>query len=62
MSIPHDLSLKTTGEGLVLNQLPSIFVTRSLNKYARGKVVEKKNINVNGPGLKLPGKGKRLLD
>lgn len=57
MSIPHDLSLKTTGDGLVLNQLPSIFVTRSLNKYARGKIVEKKNININDSGLKLPGNG-----
>jgi fructan beta-fructosidase len=57
MSIPHDLSLKTTSEGLVLNQLPSVFVTRSLHKYATGKVIEKKNININGSGPKLPGDG-----
>jgi fructan beta-fructosidase len=57
MSIPHDLSLKTTTDGLVLNQLPSVFVTRSLPKYTKGKVVEKKNIGINSAGLKLPVEG-----
>lgn len=55
MSIPHDLSLKTTDEGLVLNQLPSVFVTRSLSKYTNGKPVEQKNITITDKGLKLPG-------
>jgi levanase/fructan beta-fructosidase len=57
MSIPHDLSLKTTDDGLVLNQLPSVFVTKALPKYAQGKVVEKKNVTINGSDLKLQGDG-----
>lgn len=57
MSIPHDLSLKTTSEGLVLNQLPSVFVTKALPKYVVGKPVEKKNVSVNSSGLKLQGEG-----
>ncbi|WP_121811661.1 glycoside hydrolase family 32 protein [Mucilaginibacter kameinonensis] len=57
MSIPHDLSLKTTSEGLVLNQLPSVFVTKALPKYAKGKPVEKRNASIGNSGLKLPGDG-----
>ena len=57
MSIPRDLSLKTTGEGLVLNQSPSVFVTRVLPKYAKGSSVEKKDISLNNAGLALNSKG-----
>jgi fructan beta-fructosidase len=57
MSIPHDLSLKTTGDELVLNQLPSVFVTRALPKYAKGNVVEKKNISINGSRPTWHGEG-----
>ena len=56
MSIPRDLSLKTTSDGLVLNQLPSVFVTRSLSKY-KGPAVEKKNVNINSSGLALHSEG-----
>jgi fructan beta-fructosidase len=37
MSIPHDLSLKTTPDGIVLMQAPSTVVTKSLSKYATEK-------------------------
>jgi fructan beta-fructosidase len=57
MSIPHDLSLKTTADGLVLNQLPSAFVTRVLPKYAKGNAIEEKNISINGAGPALYGEG-----
>ncbi len=54
MSIPRDLSLKTSPDGLVLNQLPSIFVTASLAKYSKGSALEKKNTRIDNSGLKLP--------
>ncbi|MDN5286324.1 MAG: glycoside hydrolase family 32 protein [Mucilaginibacter sp.] len=57
MSIPHDLSLKNTSDGLVLYQLPSAFVTQSLPKYAKGNVIEKKNTSINGSGPVLHGEG-----
>ncbi|MGN8072470.1 glycoside hydrolase family 32 protein [Mucilaginibacter sp. SG564] len=57
MSIPRDLSLKTTSEGLVLNQSPSVFVNRSLSKYTKGLAIEKKNISINSPGLALHNGG-----
>jgi levanase/fructan beta-fructosidase len=38
MSIPHDLSVKTTDEGLRLKQSPTTIVTGSLAKYAKGSL------------------------
>lgn len=48
MSIPHDLSLKTTDEGLRLVQLPSSIISRSLSKFAKGGMLSKNNIKING--------------
>jgi levanase/fructan beta-fructosidase len=53
MSIPHDLSLKTSPDGLILNQLPSSIVTGTLTKYSAGKVLVKKNLSLNSSTVKL---------
>jgi fructan beta-fructosidase len=47
MSIPHDLSLKTTDEGLRLIQSPSGLISKSLSKHANS-VLTKKNMTVDG--------------
>ena len=47
MSIPHDLSLKTTSEGLILIQTPSSIVREALSKYAKGRMLSRKNIRLN---------------
>jgi len=61
MSIPRDLSLKSTPDGLILNQLPSAIVTRALAKYAKGDLLEKQNIILNGKDLKLPANSNSYL-
>jgi fructan beta-fructosidase len=48
MSIPRDLSLKTTSEGLRLVQQPSEVVSRSLDKYAKGNKLTQRNLKING--------------
>lgn len=53
MSIPQDLALKTTSEGVVLTQAPSSVVAKNLNKLATGKVLTKKNIALNETGIDL---------
>ncbi|MCC8425370.1 glycoside hydrolase family 32 protein [Mucilaginibacter sp. UR6-11] len=53
MSIPHDLSLKTTEEGLRLVQEPSSFVTKSLAKYSTEKALLKKNMPINDTRINL---------
>jgi fructan beta-fructosidase len=53
MSIPHDLSIKTTDEGLRLIQQPSSFVTKSLAKYATEKPLLKKNLPINDTRINL---------
>jgi fructan beta-fructosidase len=53
MSIPHDLSLKTTEDGLRLIQAPSSIVTKSLSKYAAEKVLLKKNMPINDTRISL---------
>ncbi|ASU36722.1 glycoside hydrolase family 32 protein [Mucilaginibacter xinganensis] len=58
MSIPHDLSLKTSPDGLILQQLPSAIVTNALAKYAAGKVLVKKNLNLNASAIKLSGRNR----
>jgi fructan beta-fructosidase len=54
MSIPRDLSLKSTTDGLRLIQLPSALVTTALNKYAKGGLIEKKEVKINNTSLPLP--------
>ena len=56
MSIPHDLSLKTTGEGLQLIQSPSTIISYSLSKLSKGKKLIKENIALNGH-MDLSGNG-----
>jgi len=53
MSIPHDLSLKTTAEGLQLIQTPSTIISNSLSKLSMGKKLIKENLSLNGR-LDLP--------
>jgi fructan beta-fructosidase len=48
MSIPRDLSIKTTPDGLRLIQKPSSVVNSSLSKYAKGRVLTKANLTING--------------
>jgi len=48
MSIPHDLSLKTTDEGLQLIQTPSTIISYSLSKLSKGKKLIKENIALKG--------------
>jgi len=53
MSIPHDLSLKTTDEGLRLIQEPSSIVTKAMNKYADEKTLLKKNLRISDTRINL---------
>jgi len=53
MSIPHDLSLKTTSEGLRLIQEPSSFVTKALSNYATKKPLLTKNLPINDTRVNL---------
>jgi fructan beta-fructosidase len=48
MSIPRDLSLGTTSEGLRLIQQPSSVINKSLDKYAKGNKLVQKNVKVDG--------------
>ncbi|MGZ3873319.1 MAG: glycoside hydrolase family 32 protein [Mucilaginibacter sp.] len=48
MSIPRDLSLRTTADGIRLFQNPAAVITNSLPKYAKGGVMSKKDLRVNG--------------
>lgn len=54
MSIPRDLSLKTTPDGIRLFQNPTTIITNSLSKYAKGAPVVKQNLVVKGD-TKLSG-------
>jgi fructan beta-fructosidase len=58
MSIPHDLSIKTTGEGLRLFQAPSVIVSNVLSKYAKGKTLLKKDISLNSGVMDLSKEGR----
>ncbi|GAA4099319.1 glycoside hydrolase family 32 protein [Mucilaginibacter panaciglaebae] len=53
MSIPHDLSLKTTEEGLRLIQEPSSVVTKAMRKYADEKPLLKKNLRISDTRISL---------
>lgn len=53
MSIPRDLSLKTTEDGLRLIQSPSSIISGSLSKYTKDDVLSKKDISLNNESLKL---------
>lgn len=57
MSIPHDLALKTTDEGLILTQAPSSIITKSLSKFAKGRVLSKTDVSLNSLKMPLTGKG-----
>ncbi|HEY8929924.1 MAG TPA: glycoside hydrolase family 32 protein [Mucilaginibacter sp.] len=48
MSIPRDLSLKTTADGIRLFQNPTSIVVAARNKMSKGAPLEKANVNVNG--------------
>ncbi|MES2807502.1 MAG: glycoside hydrolase family 32 protein [Bacteroidota bacterium] len=53
MSIPHDLSLKTTDDGLVLMQSPSSVITKVLGGYATEKSLLAKNFPLNDTRVNL---------
>ena len=53
MSIPHDLSLKTSRDGLILNQLPAAALTHSLAKYTVGKPLVKKDWPIKDSAIPL---------
>ncbi len=48
MSIPRDLSLRKTADGIRLFQNPTSIITNSLPKYAKGPVLTKKDLHVSG--------------
>ena len=54
MSIPRDLSLTSTADGLILNQLPSALVSGAFAKDAKVSLIEKKNVNIDNTTLTLP--------
>ena len=56
MSIPHDLTVRTTPEGLRLFQQPSTIVTAPLLK--KDKTVAKSNISLDNKNLPLSAKGR----
>lgn len=53
MSIPHDLSLKATENGIELIQEPSSVVTKSLARYATEKALLTKNLSINNTRINL---------
>lgn len=57
MSIPRDLSLKTTVDGLRLFQAPSSIVTASLFKDGKRSMMSKEDIAVSNTTIKLDNKG-----
>ncbi|WP_316832564.1 glycoside hydrolase family 32 protein [Pedobacter aquatilis] len=48
MSIPRDLFLKTTPEGVRLFQQPAAIIADNLKKHSAGKVVTNQNITIDG--------------
>jgi levanase/fructan beta-fructosidase len=48
MSIPRDLSLRTTADGIRLFQNPTSVITNSLSKYASGPALIRKELHVKG--------------
>ncbi|MBC6108868.1 glycoside hydrolase family 32 protein [Pedobacter fastidiosus] len=48
MSIPRDLSLKTTGDGVRLFQQPTNIISDNLKKHANGKAASKQNVALDG--------------
>ncbi|WPU92766.1 glycoside hydrolase family 32 protein [Mucilaginibacter sabulilitoris] len=57
MSIPHDLTLKTTEEGVRLFQDPPAMLSKGLSKVTKGSVLSKKNIDVDNKAITLSKKG-----
>ncbi|MDR6945108.1 glycoside hydrolase family 32 protein [Mucilaginibacter pocheonensis] len=57
MSIPHDLTVKTTGEGLRLFQDAPAMVSKSLLTRAKGRVLSKKSVIINNSSVTLSKKG-----
>jgi len=57
MAIPHDLSLKTTSDGLILIQTPSSIISGSLSKYTKGGVLSKKDVNINNESIEFSKEG-----
>lgn len=53
MSIPRDLSLKTTANGLRLFQSPAAIVSSSLIKHTKNGTLSRKNISVNNKRIEL---------
>jgi len=48
MSIPRDLALKTTPDGVRLFQQPTSFITDNLKKHSAGNFITKQNVSLNG--------------
>ncbi|HVW97853.1 MAG TPA: glycoside hydrolase family 32 protein [Mucilaginibacter sp.] len=51
MSIPRDLSLRTTGDGIRLFETPTSLITSALQSFAKGRPLIKKDIRLNGDML-----------
>jgi fructan beta-fructosidase len=56
MSVPHDLSIKRTPEGLRLFQNPSSIVTETLAKLPKQQVISQKNVMLDNSVTDLSGK------
>lgn len=56
MSIPRDLSLRTTPDGIRLFQNPSASISNSLAKYSHGRVFSANNISINNKVVQLSKK------
>jgi fructan beta-fructosidase len=53
MSIPRDISLRTTADGIKLFQAPASVISRSLERLSRGRVVEKKDLHLTDKEMDL---------
>jgi len=53
MSIPRDLSLKTTSEGIRLYQQPTAIIAGALDKHAHGRMAALKDVNLDNKRIEL---------
>ena len=57
MSIPHDLTIKTTPEGLRLRQNPTTIISNTLSKLSGGHMLSQKNISISDKKTELAKPG-----
>jgi fructan beta-fructosidase len=58
MAIPHDLLLKTTGDGLRLYQPPTTIISSNLAKHANGGPLVKTDLVINAQANELSANGR----